>query len=165
MIAVPARQLPIPTLKYLGSEEMPTFGSWNMMNKDQTMKKFVQPGESKKWTVLSIGQPEPIPDQSMKQGCEIIRKALSDAGLKTSELVFPVPGILGPVPAKVDEGGAFDNLITGAFSQFESQKIDLVLVVLPFKDTAVYSRVKFWGDVKFGTLYTATQYPSYIEID
>lgn len=146
MITVPGRILSSPQLQYGGQKENPRMGSWNLAG-----KRFNKAGAFNRWSCLIINhagqrglalqaEPGPLIDS--------FGQALKSYGINIPNRVpnkaIQIPGVHG------QDRGQTDKLLQESFQGAEKFQIDVVFVVLREADKWLYSRIKFWGDVKFG---------------
>ena len=148
MLTVPGRILLPPKIAYGGSknaEKDVRSGSWNLAN-----TKFRRGGRFDSWQVMVINtkrQDETeLPSQQLFQAFE---KAITGYGIQL--------GTRGPMKQVVlrerthDNRGANNRTLEEAFEQAKGNgKSMVILFILPDKDRWLYSRIKFYGDVKFG---------------
>ena len=140
MIVVPGRIVPAPRVTYSENKsEQPRFGAWNMIG-----KKYSEPGQMPLWTFLRIGGA----DIGVNEKNAFIT-ALTQYGLPgASTRLRSGPPAIRYEPFSRD----IDGRLKAVFDEcvHPQKNIELVVVILPSKDAFLYSRVKFWGDVKCG---------------
>ena len=149
MITVPGRILEPPSLTYGGSKTMkPYGGSWNL-----AAQKFTTPGKYASWSVLIIngGNRMALPrlgdedrDALIKELATALNRYAISMGaymsVKTLDLLELTP----------NNRMANDRELATIFSKAEEKGIRMLFVVLPEPDRWLYSRIKFYGDVKHG---------------
>jgi len=146
LIAVPARILNAPQVKYRKGMVNARDGAWNMSG-----IQFCTGANIPKWysvTIDIIGQRNIHPDD-LQTSIDIFGRALTTNGLNV-----PVKGAVLPGPPrgqiKVNPGqGDYAQLIM-VFDAALKNNVTLLWFVLGAKDTQTYNRIKFLGDVKYG---------------
>ena len=149
LITVPGRVLAEPTIRYkdIKDRDKSHFtreGSWNMQN----IK--VNVGEKlKRWSALSIS----------KRGCPNLLDEVNLLELTMSELCKSLIalGMTANQPLAARRLAIRDpyDKELDAILEKASGGLDLLLVVLPKLDTALYNRIKQLSDVKFGSTPSA----------
>lgn len=163
MVTVPGRILSSPKLQYgggAGGLTTPRDGSWNLAG-----KKFVQTGGFSKWSCLMInninagprGRALKTDDLVTRQGDEMLaptplvaafEKALRGYGINMGQRL---PNQDVNIPAPTPENRAqIDKILDDKFKTAEAHQIDILLMVIPEVDRWLYSRIKYYGDVKYG---------------
>ena len=141
LITVKGRELTPPSIAYRNTGQMitPENGGWLMMK-----VKVSKPGRHiGTWTFLSI---ERSPNEGVKATVGKFGGFMSqNMGININKVPSPPAGIRTAVPQNEDQ-------LRSAFIQLQKlqKRPDLVLVVLPFKDTAIYNMVKKLADVEYG---------------
>ena len=149
MVVIPGRILNSPQLK-CGNGTIPTVkGVWNMNG-----KKFLESALMPSWTLLRIGSASHINPQTLKvqltamtgvfakHGLEFVAaKHLAEPNVDLPQGVDRVPNERRPM---VDES------LAKIFKDYKEKGIGMFEVILPFTDSWLYSRVKYWGDVRYG---------------
>lgn len=157
MVTVPGRILDCPKLQYLGYELQPKFGSWNAAE-----RKFSEPGSFKKWSCMIInynmhGGNALLPAKANIQGLSVLGRDellqsfddhLKAYGLRMGERLPPVEMNI-PSPS-LNTRTSIDKYLEANFKSAASFGIEIVLVILREADKWLYSRIKYWGDVKYG---------------
>ncbi|KAF2841797.1 Piwi-domain-containing protein [Patellaria atrata CBS 101060] len=146
MITVHGRVLTAPKLSYKATVN-PRPGSWNLQG--QT---FSRPGTISSWTMLVIkeGQNDrPLRTEDPGTILTTFKKALQKYGLTVG-----TPGAVETVAvqflsSKLHRPGINQELDV-KLGQLDKKGYKFLLVILPKKDTYLYDRVKFYGDVKYG---------------
>ncbi|CAD0090701.1 unnamed protein product [Aureobasidium vineae] len=163
LITVPGRILPTPKV-YYGSKEMQAKeGSWNLIK-----VKFAKPGSIGKWACAVLdytdarGNPDPRGNALLPQGHQIQDMEVSDAnGILTSlERHLNTYGVrMGtrlqtqdiPLPRPNEQSRkAIDKKLDETFFKAASHGIELLFIILKEADKWLYSRIKYYGDVKHG---------------
>lgn len=139
MVSVHARLLPAPSVLYhKRSVTYPRLAEWNVRGKN-----FFSPLTLAKWSWLRLGRAE-VPDDSW----DAFQKALSDCGMGN----IPPDPFYG-LHAQLDGSGdddTNDRAIGNAIAEAKKKGLRMLWVILPDDSAAIYSRVKFWADVKHG---------------
>lgn len=159
MVTVPARILPVPQLTYSGGkggECRPFPGSWNLQKDRNTGAhyKFFRPGNFKRWQTLTLdfeGRPRVFsqaPDGLMRA----FQAELQSYGIfmgqgKGPDLRLDVANPTAPNPQARAKTNA---LLDGVFATAAKQEVDILLVILSDQNPWLYSRIKLYGDVKYG---------------
>ncbi|KAK3402274.1 post-transcriptional gene silencing protein QDE-2 [Sordaria brevicollis] len=141
LLTVVARELPAPKLKYSSSNKPlePQNGQWNLKAQKVAMP---NPIPIRNWTYLEFrrrnAQSNPA---AMNQAMANFFKWMKDTGVN---LAAPTPpGHSFEVP---DDEASFEKTVGGIMKQ----KRDLLVVVLPYKDTQLYAWIKKAADVTYG---------------
>ncbi|KAK3381559.1 ribonuclease H-like domain-containing protein [Podospora didyma] len=136
LVTVKARELRPPVIAYMGAKPiLPDNGSWLMKG-----VKIVKAGRPiKSWSFIFLGQ---------KSGADSVKSTLQNF----TDFMTKNMGIKFSDPKPLDGGFAANNSaeLEAAFRRLASLRADLVLVVLPKKETTTYNMVKKMGDVDFG---------------
>jgi eukaryotic translation initiation factor 2C len=146
LINVPGRVLLGPPVQYRNSKTANTrFGSWNM----ESMQ-FSSPTTLPQWSYLWISRkgfrgPWDNHDQ-LKTTIDIFQRNLKLNGLNTDNLIFP--GLNVQVEDGLQDAAALESAFNKVLTH--PKKPRLMLVILPWEDTAIYNHVKRLGDVKKG---------------
>ncbi|KAK3367285.1 RNA interference and gene silencing protein [Lasiosphaeria ovina] len=139
LITVPGRVLNEPKVLYKDEKfAQVRFGSWNMVD-----VKFNTVGALKTWSYLMISLPthrdafdQVGPEATVNQ----FAGALASTGISvTARLQGQRVELSGPEDPRLDER-----------LQSASQKLELLLVILPDNNIPLYNRIKHCGDVRFG---------------
>jgi len=157
LITVPGRILPTPKVYYGNKELQPREGSWNLMN-----VKFSKPGSIGKWACVTLNYNDQrgnalLPQGSQIQGVDVLdaegllqalERHLNAYGvrmgqrLQTQQMQIPRPNDQGreDIDKKLDE----------TFLKASRGGIELLFIILKEADKWLYSRIKYYGDVKHG---------------
>lgn len=152
MITVPGRILTYLSIKYGTTTCNPRNGSWN-----SAKVKFVTPGRIDKWSVLLINHggnrgralnPQPVdglrPDALIGE----LEKFLIAYGLRMGQRQPTRSIMLDPL---IPENRATNNrTLENIFAKAAENGIYFLFIVIPDYDAWMYSRIKFFGDVKYG---------------
>lgn len=157
LITVPGRILPTPRVYYGLKELQAKDGSWNLMN-----VKFSKPGSFGQWSCVVINYNDQrgnalLPRGSQIQGMDVLDDngilAALERHLRTYGVRMgtrhPINHINIPRPNEQSRD-VIDKKIKEVFANAETQKVELLFVVLKEADKWLYSRIKFWGDIKYG---------------
>lgn len=139
MITVPGRVLTEPKVKYK-QDKSPFIqgGSWNLQN-----IKFNTAGTVRSWSYLLISmtnQRDAFDQTGLQQTMASFHQALQGIGIAASP---PQPG------SKVAINGPDDRKIDVALKN-ASEKVSLLLVILPIANTPLYNHIKRVGDISVG---------------
>ena len=143
MILVPARVLASSPVVYKRGVSCTTAGaSWNMIG-----KQFSVPGKAFAWSFLTLGSAT-LPKDNLEQ----FRAALRNAGMNEGPPMSPPgssqPGYHAALPGNEQDN---DRSIENVFRALKEHDARFLLVILPTSSAVVYSRVKFWADIKAGS--------------
>lgn len=157
LITVPGRILPTPKVCYGNKELQAKEGSWNLMN-----VKFAKPGSFGQWACVVINYNDPrgnalLPRGSQMQGMDVLDDNGILAALERHLAAYgvrmgtrrPTHHVNIPRPNEQNRD-VIDKKIEEVFANAETQKTDVLFVVLKEADKWLYSRIKFWGDIKYG---------------
>ncbi|KAI5840506.1 Piwi domain-containing protein [Morchella snyderi] len=147
MITVPARILAPPTIKYANSTMAPTGASWNLRN-----VKFAQGASTENFGVIVI---EEQGGRTQFQGgtdwsavAANFRDMCNRSGMRVGATSQP---LMKSVSLPYERStSSLEKVIAPAFAHMQAKKPKIILVFLPSTDKAVYSMVKYLGDVKYG---------------
>ncbi len=146
MILVAGRVLDGTPVLYKKNASLTTVGaSWNMINKN-----FAVPGRVSKWSFLALGNTA-FSNTYLDQ----FRTALRATGMGEETPMTP-PGSSRPgyhVTLSENEENN-DKSIMNAFRAMKQHGVRYLLVILPLRSQVLYSRVKFWADVKAGESFS-----------
>ncbi|KAL8995200.1 MAG: hypothetical protein Q9169_005033 [Polycauliona sp. 2 TL-2023] len=144
MITVRARVLPPVPIQYKSGKSQKTLttsnGSWNMAGGTS----FTQGSHLRNWTVVKFGQND-IGRLDIAAFRDIARKC----GVGSDEPTHQDGHLVELKTGKFNEDGD-DRAIEGFFRTAAEKGIKVVLVFLPSTDAFIYSRVKFYAEVKAG---------------
>lgn len=163
MIVVPGRELTRPRVRYSKNNSAnPIAGaSWNMRG-----VQFVKAATVLPWAMLRIGAAAKVPKDLLEKQYSSLITSFKSCGLKMEEAKFALESELSIPELKATD----DNLETKlnkrfvnaqlreTFGQCEKDGIRMLLVILPSEDSWLYDRVKYFGDVGYGT--SASPFPS-----
>lgn len=160
MVTVEARILPVPSLEYSGGQRegtcTPFPGSWNLQ-KDRSSGahyKFFRPGSFTRWQALTLdfeGQ-QPIFNEPPTAMMNRFQAELQTYGIRFGQgkgpdtrKIVPNPSIANPqARAKTNQ------MLDDTFSAAAKNRVDILLVMLTDQNPWLYSRIKFYGDIKYG---------------
>ena len=144
LVKVLGRILSPPNIEYTGSKLGPLDGTWNLRNKE----KFKTPGKPlDRWEYLAFrktnaSKTDDIPDDTrLKSSIDVLLKTLRDAG------------VVAKLPRKgrtIDITGPKDKRISKTIEDAARDKLDILFVILPEKDTVLYNVIKQLADVRWG---------------
>ncbi len=141
MLSVHARLLDAPQIIYNDELVTPQLANWNMIR-----KQFVHPGPISTWSRLNLSG-ERLPEKYL----EDFQSALEKCGMGKTR-PFLHHGFEGKLSGFSDDN-ANDKEIQEKMEQISKTDVEILLVVLPFKSTPIYARVKYWADVKYGKIW------------
>jgi eukaryotic translation initiation factor 2C len=146
LITVPGRVLNGPNVQYRNSKQASTrFGSWNMQS-----IQFSSPATLPTWSYMWISSQGSrdmwVDHNELKSTMDLFRANLKANGLNADAFVSPGLRI------SINGGPQDGTIIETGFNQFlgHPKKPTMMLVILPYADTAIYNQVKCLGDVKKG---------------
>ncbi|OBT77828.1 hypothetical protein VF21_03237 [Pseudogymnoascus sp. 05NY08] len=146
MITVPGRILPPPVVKYQGKNTVnPRGGQWNMMG-----VKFTQGSKVPPWTYLCIekkGWNSPIRGEDHISSIMAEFQGMMNASGLVAAAPFNGKRIVLDAGQNVPSN---DELIDNMFKMAVIGKVQLMVVVLPDTNAAIYNAVKYAGDIKYG---------------
>ncbi|KAI4727686.1 Piwi-domain-containing protein [Aureobasidium sp. EXF-10728] len=157
LITVPGRILPTPKVYYGNKEVQAREGSWNLIN-----TKFAKPGSFGKWACVVLNYNDQrgnalLPRGSQIQGADVsddngilaaLERHLANYGvrmgarLQTRHINIPRPN--------EQHRQAIDAQLDETFTGAASNGIELLFIILKEADKWIYSRIKFWNDIKYG---------------
>ena len=145
LVTVPGRVLTGPEVKYRGSKSAFTrFGSWNMQS-----IQFTTGATLPSWTYLLISSSRSRNpwrnEQDLTSTMNAFQAKLREVGINTNNYT---PGLHITLTGNVDAD--VDGAIGRFFSHTSRPPPNLLLVILPDDDAAVYGRIKFVCDIKRG---------------
>ena len=141
MLLVHARLLDPPSIKYRNESFLtPELADWNMIG-----KKFFRSEPITRWSYLNLSN-----EQFSKHSFKIFQDALAKCGMGR-DYPDPAMGLQAQLVGNGDNNQS-GNLIRNMIERMSKTKVTVVLVILPFKSAPLYARVKFWADVKYGTI-------------
>lgn len=143
MISVPGRILPPPSIKY-GTKPMSTRnGSWNLAG-----TKFGKPGKFNCWKVLVINSGRPSLRGPVDGIVAKLDTALRGYGISMGQRK-PTDQI-NLDRLTMPNRATNDRQLQAAFQKAESERVDMLFIIIPEVDRWLYARIKFFGDVEHG---------------
>ncbi|RPB12184.1 Piwi-domain-containing protein [Morchella conica CCBAS932] len=145
MITVPARILTPPTIKYANSTMAVIGASWNLRN-----VKFAQGASTENFGVIVLEETGGRAQLDWSGVAANFRDMCNKSGMRvgaTSPQLMRAVSI--PYPNERSTA-SLEKAISPAFAHMQAKKPKIILVFLPTTDKAVYSMVKYLGDVKYG---------------
>lgn len=157
LITVPGRILPTPKIYYENKELQAREGSWNLMG-----VKFSKPGSIGMWSCVTLNYDNQRGSALLPQGSQIqninvldaqgllqaLERHLRTYGFRMGERL-PTRHI--QIPRPNDQGRAeIDKKLDELFLKASSNKVEFLFIILKEADKWLYSRIKFYGDVKHG---------------
>lgn len=139
---VVGRILSPPKIEYGNKSLVISGGTWNLGGKPQ----FKTPKPLQRWQYLAIKtfkaeKGSPVGDHTLlNPSMDILIRVLSNAGVDAKK----------PQGQMLDIAGPEDYLLSRTIEKAASQKLDLLFVILPQKDTVLYNSVKRLADVTWG---------------
>lgn len=134
---------PVP-IQYKNGKIPKTFttsnGSWNMAGGTS----FSDGRYLRNWTVVKFGR-----DEIGRPDIAKFREYARNCGVGSDEPAHP-DGILVALQGNQD---ADDKAIETILQTAAEKGMKVLLVFLPSVDAFIYSRVKFWAEVKFGMIF------------
>nr|POE74676.1 protein argonaute mel1 [Quercus suber] len=142
LLTVPGRILSVPSIKYGGPQPVKPFnGAWNLAN-----QRFIRPGKLQQWTVLvlQVGRPSAPREEDVLAFHKVLKEYGITMGNRMQTRIVDLQQL---TPAN---RGKNDTIISEFFALCVTRQVEFVLVMLPMADKWLYSRVKFFADVKYG---------------
>jgi len=157
MVTVEARILPPPKLEY-GKKGFvnPAFGSWNLQKDRNTgaHHTFYKPGKFNRWQTLTLdfkGKPGSFrspPTPLMNDfGAELKSYGITFSEGRGPEMRKEVPD---PSFPSAQGRAETDATLDQVFKAAAANKVDILLIILRDQNPWLYSRIKYYGDVKYG---------------
>lgn len=159
MITVPARRLPAPELQYGApsgqqAKFVPASGSWNLRKADgKGHHRFFLPAKFECWQTLTIdldGQPKSY-GQRLVGLFKDFGKDLATYGIvlgpQGPDLSCSVPN---PTFGREVDRQKTNQILEAQFARAAKDQRKILLVILKDQNAWLYSRVKFYGDIKYG---------------
>lgn len=146
LTVVPGRILNSPSVRYGGNQVASTrFGSWNMQNIQFSTKSNL-PYWTYLWISSQDGRDQWRDPSDLKYTIDAFTSMLRASGVNASDCV---PGLRITV-----NPGNVESEVDNAVRRFagNNNPPQMLLVILPYVDTAIYNRVKYACDVKEGLL-------------
>ncbi|EME45593.1 hypothetical protein DOTSEDRAFT_71332 [Dothistroma septosporum NZE10] len=146
MVTVPGRVLESPKVKYGNKQIVPRGGSWNCAE-----QKFSRPGKFSRWQTLIISRKGPKGDALKGNPDQLIGRLssfLQNYGLDIGERGPTAQLLLDQLTVQNREYN--DRQLKQAFQKAESNRVDMLFVVIPEVDKWLYARIKYFGDVEHG---------------
>ncbi|KAL8720464.1 MAG: hypothetical protein Q9225_002689 [Loekoesia sp. 1 TL-2023] len=143
MITVRARILPSVPLQYKSGNRPKTFptsyGSWDIR------ERFFSEGKQlRNWTYIKF-----VNNGINRQDVEGFRGILRKSGMNSDEPT-PPNGVLEALLGGRGNEDADDKKIESTMATAATKGLKVLLIILPDKSAFIYSRVKFWAEVKYG---------------
>lgn len=137
MTVIEARILTPPVLTYGKNASQNTDGgAWNMRGKT-----FAKANKVTSWSFLKLGNVQLTPKHIEDFKAQLKNYGLGNEAPKIDQ------GFTKALPGGEDPN---DIAVRDIFKIISEAGLNIILVVLPFKDPIIYARVKFWGDTKAG---------------
>lgn len=136
-----------PTVRYQGKGSVvPSGGSWNMRD-----IKFFGGSSVPGWAAVqvSVKGARNSFNGDFPTNMDNFARALATNGLTVPVKAHNIPDITVALPTDNDPVGDFSQL-ESIFNNAVARKVPLLLFVLGVKDTKLYNRIKYLGDVKYG---------------
>ncbi|UJO17421.1 uncharacterized protein CLAFUR5_06458 [Fulvia fulva] len=146
MITVPGRVLDSPKVKYGNKQIVPRGGSWNCAE-----QKFSKPGRFTRWQTLIISRKGPRGDALRGNPEQTIAKLgsfLQSYGLNMGDRGPTAQLLLESLTVQNREYN--DRQLKQAFQKAETNRVDMLFIVIPEADKWLYARIKYFGDVEHG---------------
>lgn len=145
MITVRGRVLPAGSVQYK-NQNRPTVLQTSAASWDIRGKAFFDAKRLVNWTFIKFADIE-----IKRQEVEGFRGILRNSGVNSGEPTPPdgVPAFLEGGRANEDRD---DKKIESTLAEAAKRGLKVLLVLLPDKSAYIYSRIKFWAEVKFGSL-------------
>lgn len=146
LINVPGRVLVGPPVQYRNSKSANTrFGAWNMQSIQFCLPKTLPPW-SYLWISMEGSRDAWANHDQLKTTMNAFQENLRANGLNADSFISP--GLNVRLNGGAQDGAAIES----AFNQFlnHPKRPEMMLVILPKADTAIYNQVKRLGDVKKG---------------
>ena len=138
MLTVHGRLLTAPQVQYNKERKIPSHAEWNMIN-----LKFHEVKPMPRWSYLCMGGGR-LPDESQGQ----FMNALAICGMG-SATPFPPTGFHAPLRG-IGDDDTNDVAIHNVMQEVLKLQVPILLVVLESPSAAIYARIKYWADTKFG---------------
>lgn len=146
MITVRARILPPVPLQYKSANRPKTFptsnGNWDIRDRH-----FSDARQLRNWTFIKF-----IDNDVSRQHIDSFRGIIRRSGMNSDDPV-PPNGVTEPLRTGKAYDDFNDKKIQQTFETASKKGLKVLLIILPDKSAFIYSRVKFWADVKYGRLY------------
>lgn len=144
MITVRARILPSVPLQYKLANRPKSFptanGGWDIRGKH-----FSEGKQLRSWTFIKF-----VDNVVSRPDVDGFRGIIRNSGMNSDEPT-PPNGVLEPLRGGRDNEDSDDKIIESTMAKAVSRGLKVLLVILPDKSAFVYSRVKYWAEVKHGT--------------
>lgn len=140
MLTVKGRILSAPKVMYAGKAADSSPGRWDIAGKTFSDCKTLR-----NWSFLSLAGPSR--DEDTISAVVQFQKAIATYGLGEDK---PEPRNGYCVSLQDPKQGQQDVIIRDILAQADKDGRQFLLVILPSKDTFVYSRVKYWAEVRYG---------------
>ncbi|KAL9005566.1 MAG: hypothetical protein Q9188_001658 [Gyalolechia gomerana] len=143
MITVRARILPSVPLQYKLANRPKSFptanGGWDIRGRH-----FSEGKQLRSWTFIKL-----VDNVVSRPDVEGFRGIIRNSGMNSDEPT-PPNGVLEPLRGGRDNEDSDDKIIESTMAKAASRGLKVLLVILPDKSAFVYSRVKYWAEVKHG---------------
>lgn len=143
MITVRARILPSVPLQYKQANRPKSFptanGGWDIRGRH-----FSESKQLRNWTFIKF-----VDNVVNRQDVEGFRGIIRSSGMNSDEPT-PPNGVLEPLRGGKDNEDFDDKTIEAVMAKAASRGLKVLLVILPDKGAFLYSRVKYWAEVKHG---------------
>lgn len=145
MITVGARVLPAGSVQYK-SQNRPTVLQTSAASWDIRGKAFSDAKRLAKWTFIKLAD-----NEVNRQDVESFRGILRASGMNSDEPTPPngVSAFLEGGRANEDSDG---KKIEATMAEAAERGLKVLLVIVPDTSAYIYSRIKFWAEVKYGWL-------------
>lgn len=145
MITVRGRILPPGSVQYK-SKNRPTAFPTSNGNWDIRDKSFSDGKQLRNWTFIKF-----VNNEVSRQDVEAFRGILRKSGMNSDEPT-PPNGIVEPLHGGRANEDSDDKLIEKNIATAAKRGLKVLLIILPDTSAYIYSRVKFWAEVKYGKL-------------
>ncbi|KAL3423771.1 RNA interference and gene silencing protein [Phlyctema vagabunda] len=165
LITVPARQLQPPTIQLANKGTVnPVRGSWNMAG-----KKFWKGARIDPWSYIRFTSDRrtPSPDDTITNAVKEFHAALGRSGVLAGN---PKPGPKSGTFPRIqlrdgDEIGNDKQIKTVFTAMSKNDKPKIVLVILPYNDTAMYNSIKTAADTLAGISSVCVVEDKFLKLD
>ncbi|KAL9031872.1 MAG: hypothetical protein Q9196_000127 [Gyalolechia fulgens] len=143
MITVRARILPSVPLQYKLANRPKSFptsnGGWDIRGRH-----FSESKQLRSWTFVKF-----VDNVVSREDVEGFRGIIRNSGMNSDEPT-PPNGILQPLRGGRDNEDSDEKVIESVIVKAAGMGLKVLLVILPDKSAFIYSRVKYWAEVKNG---------------
>lgn len=142
MLAVPARILPAPTLKYAKGKQTPEYGQWNLVGRT-----FNKCAKITHWAGVVLSTSAPPPGNTLAD-FQKFAEGMRKCGMTVEGLMNDVFNI------RLDPRSHKDNLakIDNMFARLKSKEVQLAVIVMPLGMDRVFDHIKWRGDTMEGVV-------------